>query len=80
MTVLAVGDARCSLVMMQTLLGAYSSDAAAQARIESAWTLPGFSDLIASKSPCTHSTRTNGPKASLLPNEAAVLSNETAVE
>jgi len=28
-------------------------------------------NLIASKSPCTHSTRTNGPKASLLPNEAA---------
>jgi hypothetical protein len=44
MTVLAIGDARCSLVMMQTLLGVYCSDAAAQARIESAWTLPGFSD------------------------------------
>ena len=27
-------------------------------------------NLIASKSPCTHSTRTNGPKASLLSNEA----------
>jgi hypothetical protein len=29
-------------------------------------------NLIASKSPCTYSTKTNGPKASLSPNEAAV--------
>ena len=64
--------ATSKLVMMQNFWA--STPAMPLPRPESS--LPGrfpesATNLIASKSPCTHSTRTNGPKASLLSNEAA---------
>ena len=64
--------ATSKLVMMRNFWA--STPATPLPRPESS--LPGrrpdsATNLIASKTPCTHSTRTNGPKASLLPNEAA---------
>jgi hypothetical protein len=54
------------------LLGVYSSDAAAQARIESARTLPGFSDQPDGFQSTLYTLdKDDGPKASLLSNEAA---------
>ena len=64
--------AASKLVMM----GNFWASAAAMPLPRPESSLPGrcpdsAPNLIASKSPCTHSARTNGPKASLLPNEAA---------
>ena len=64
--------ATSKLVMMRNFWA--STPAMPLPRPESS--LPGrcpdsATNLRASTSPCTHSARTNGPKASLLPNEAA---------